>query len=394
MPRGRAHSTVSVTPPLHAVAAADVTVEEVVGAAARDEFVRFQLEHYAGDSLFVPPIVAERRDFIDPKVNPFFEQARAAYFLAKRRGKTVGRIAALVDNRYNKFHDTRDGFFGLFESENDPGVAAALFERASAWVRHAGMQRIVGPVNFAFHHDCGLLIDGFDRPPSMMMPYNPKYYSRLVEASGFVKMKDLWSWELLSLQGLPEKIVRLAERVKASGRIRVRRLDTSNPEADIRRIKAIYETMLKPGFGFAPMSDAEFNGLVHRVRPVILLRPELSFIAEADGEAVAFGITLPDTNLAVKAAGGYLFPFGLAKMLWAARKIDRLRVLLFGIKDGFRRRGIDALLALETFNAAQKLGYASGEMGWVLEDDTLINRTIQATGARRIKTYRIYERAL
>jgi hypothetical protein len=189
-------------------------------------------------------------------------------------------------------------------------------------------------------------------------------------------------------------VTRLAERVRARGDVRVRRLDTSNPEADIRRIKAIYESMLKPGFGFAPMSDAEFDHLVHRVRPVILLRPELSFIAEVQGEAVAFGITLPDTNSAVKEAGGYLFPFGLAKLLWAARKIDRLRVLLFGIKDGFRRRGIDALLALETFQAAQKLGYASGEMGWVLEDDTLINRTIQATGARKIKTFRIYERSV
>lgn len=384
--------TPPVPPPQHAVAAADVTVEEVSGSAGRDAFVRFQLEHYAGDTNFVPPIVAERRDFIDPKVNPFFGQARAAFFLAKRRGRTVGRIAAVVDSRYNRFHDSRDGFFGLFESQNDPGVAAALFERATEWVRRAGMQRLVGPINLAFHHDCGLLIDGFDRPPSMMMPYNPKYYARLVEANGFQKMKDLWSWELVAAQGLPDKVTRLAERVKATGHVRVRRLDTSNPEADIRRIKGIYEGMLRPGFGFAPMSDSEFDDLVHRVRPVILLRPELSFIAEVDGEAVAFGITLPDTNVALKAAGGYLFPFGLAKLLWAARKIERLRVLLFGIKDGFRRRGIDALLALETFQAAQKLGYASGEMGWVLEDDTLINRTIQATGARKIKTYRIYER--
>lgn len=377
-----------------AVAATDVVIEEVSGPAGRDEFVRFTQGHYAGDLNFVPPIVAERRDFIDPKVNPFFQQARAAFFVAKRKGRIVGRIAAVVDSRYNRFHETRDGFWGLFESQNDPGVAAALFDRAAEWVKKAGVQRLVGPVNLAFHHDVGLLIDGFDKPPSMMMPYNPKYYPRLVEAAGFTKMKDLWSWELLGLQGLPEKIVRLAERVKASGHVRVRRLDTSNPEADIARIKAIYETMLKSGFGFAPMSDTEFNELVHRVRPVILLRPELSFIAEVDGEAVAFGITLPDMNLAIKAAGGYLFPFGLAKLLWAARKIDRLRVLLFGIKDGFRRRGIDALLALETFQAAQKLGYASAEMGWVMEDDTLINRTIQATGARRIKTYRVYERPI
>ncbi|MCC6336128.1 MAG: N-acetyltransferase [Myxococcales bacterium] len=339
-------------------------------------------------------MVAERRDFLDPKVNPFFEHARVAYFLARRNGKVVGRVAACVDSRYNHFHDTLDGFVGFFESQNDPGLAAALFEAALAWLKRQGMRRVVGPVNLAFHHDCGLLLDGFERPPSMMMPYNPRFYGRLFEANGFVKMKDLASYEVLASQGLPEKVVRLAERCRRSGAVQVRRLDTAAPEEDVRRIKAIYETMLKPGFGFAPLTDAEFDQLVHRLRPIVLLRPELSLLAEAGGEAVAFSITLPDTNIAQKAAGGYLFPFGLAKMLWAARGIDRLRGLLFGIKAGWRRRGIDALLAQETFTQAMKLGYASGELGWVVEDDRLMNRTIQATGARRIKTYRVYERPL
>lgn len=392
MPHPRASPPVEA--PRFAARALDVSVEQVDGAAGRDEFVRFQLEHYAGDENFVPPIVAERRDFIDPAINPFFREARAAYFIAKRGGKTVGRIAACVDARYNRFHGTLDGFVGLFESQNDPGLAAALFEAAADWLKKQGMRRVVGPANLAFHHDCGLLIDGFERPPSMMMPYNPRFYARLFEANGFTKMKDLVSYELDAAQGLPEKVVRLAERCRASGVVRVRRLDTVHPEEDVRRIKAIYETMLKPGFGFAPLTDAEFDQLVHRLRPIILLRPELSLIAEANGEAVAFSITLPDTNIAQKAAGGFLFPFGLAKMLWAARGIDRLRGLLFGIKDGWRRRGIDALLAQETHQQAVKLGYASGELGWVVEDDRLMNRTIQATGARRIKTYRVYERPL
>lgn len=380
--------------PRFAARSPDVSVEQVETQAGRDEFIRFQLEHYAGDEHFVPPIVAERRDFLDPKVNPFFEHARVAYFLARRNGKVVGRVAACVDSRYNHFHDTLDGFVGFFESQNDPGLAAALFEAALAWLKRQGMRRVVGPVNLAFHHDCGLLLDGFERPPSMMMPYNPRFYGRLFEANGFVKMKDLASYEVLASQGLPEKVVRLAERCRRSGAVQVRRLDTAAPEEDVRRIKAIYETMLKPGFGFAPLTDAEFDQLVHRLRPIVLLRPELSLLAEAGGEAVAFSITLPDTNIAQKAAGGYLFPFGLAKMLWAARGIDRLRGLLFGIKAGWRRRGIDALLAQETFTQAMKLGYASGELGWVVEDDRLMNRTIQATGARRIKTYRVYERPL
>jgi hypothetical protein len=389
-----ARASQAAVAPRFAARSPDVSVEQVDGPAGRDEFVRFQLEHYAGDGTFVPPIVAERRDFIDPAINPFFTEARAAYFLARRGGAVVGRVAACVDARYNRFHDTLDGFVGMFEAQNEPGLAAALFEAACEWLRRQGMRRAVGPVNLAFHHDCGLLIDGFERSPSMMMPYNPRFYAALFEANGFTGMKDLVSYELLAAQGMPEKVVRLAERCRASGVVRVRRLDTVRPEEDVRRIKAIYETMLKPGFGFAPLTDAEFDQLVHRLRPIILLRPELSLIAEADGEAVAFSITLPDTNVAQKAAGGYLFPFGLAKMLWAARGIDRLRGLLFGIKDGWRRRGIDALLAQETFTQGVKLGYTSGELGWVVEDDRLMNRTIQATGARRIKTYRVYERAL
>jgi GNAT superfamily N-acetyltransferase len=393
MPR-RLRTPTPVDSPRFAVRASDVVVEEVTSSAGRDEFIRFQLEHYAGDQNFVPPIVAERRDFLDARTNPFFQQARVALFLARRHGRVVGRIAAVVDERYNRFHGTSDGVVGLFESQNDPGLASALFDAACRWLEGRHMRRVIGPVNLAFHHDCGVLVDGFERPPSMMMPYNPRYYGRLFEANGFAKSRDLFSYELLTSQGLPEKVARLAERVRLSGRVRVRRLDTANPESEVRRIKGIYESMLRPGFGFAPMSDAEFTSLVHRLRPIILLRPELSLIAEADGEAIAFGIVLPDTNIAQRAAGGYLFPFGLAKMLWAARSIDRLRGLLFGIKDGWRRRGIDALLAQEIFRQAVALGYSGAELGWVVEDDKLINRTIQATGAQRIKTYRIFERPL
>ena len=385
--------TMTATAPRFAVRSPDVTVEEAVSATQRDEFVRFQAECYPNDPNFVPPIIAERRDFIDARVNPFFQQARAAFFLARRGGRVVGRIAAVVDTRYNRFHDTLDGFFGLFECQNDPGLAAALFEVASDWVRKQGMKRLVGPVNLAFHYEAGLLVDGFDRVPSIMTPYNPRYYARLIEANGFTQMKELWSYELLATD-FAEKLVRLADRARKSGEVRVRRLDTRNPENDIRRIKAIFETMLKPGFGFAPMSEAEFQGVVDRLRPVIQLRPELSLIAEVGGEAVAFGIMLPDMNIALKAAGGYLFPLGFAKMLWAARKIERLRALLFGIKDGFRRRGIDALLAHEMYKEATRLGYTSAEVGWVSEDDKLINRMILGTGAKRIKIYRIYERAV
>lgn len=383
-----------VLPPRFASRALDVHVEEVAGARAKDEFIRFQLEHYRGDENFVPPIVAERREFLDPKQNPFFEDARAAFFLARRQGKVVGRVAAILDHRYNRFHGTADGFVGFFESQNDPGLAAALFEAALGWLRREGARRCIGPVCLAFHHEVGLQVSGHDRFPAMMMPYNPPFYGVLFEANGFRKLKDLYSYEVEAIAGVPDKVRRLAERVKASGTVKIRRLNLSKPEDDLAKMHAIFHTMLKPGFGFAPMSHAEFMSIVERLRPLVVLRPELSLIAEVAGETVGFSITVPDTHVAQKEAGGYLFPFGLAKMLWRARKIDRLRGLLFGIKDGWRRRGIDALLAYETFSQALVLGYHAGELGWAREDDTLVNRMLQATGGKHVKTFRVYERAL
>ncbi len=389
-----ARTKTPIVVPRLAVRAADVSVEQVTGARGKDEFIRFQLEHYQGDPNFVPPIVAERKEFLDTERNPFFKEARAAFFLARRQGRVVGRIAAVVDDRYNRFHGTHDGFVGLFESQNDPGLAAALFDAALSWLRREGAKRCVGPVNVAFHHDAGVQVLGHERFPAMLMPYNPPWYGGLFEANGFQKYKDLFTYEVQAIGGLPDKVRRLAERVKASGQVRVRRLDVYQPEGDLAKMQAIFHTMMKPGFGFAPITHDEFMQVVNRLRPLVLLRPELSLIAEVNGEMVGFCITVPDMHLAQKEAGGYLFPLGLAKMLWKARSIVRLRGLLFGIKDGWRRRGIDALLAHETFTNALALGYQAGELGWAMEDDALVNRMLQSTGAKHVKTYRVYQRPL
>lgn len=380
--------------PRLAVRAPDVVVEVVAGGRAKDDFIRFQLDHYAGDPNFVPPIIAERKDFLDFERNSFFKDARAQLYVARRQGRVVGRIAAIVDERYNRFHGTQDGFVGLFESQNDPGLAAALFDAALSWLRREGVKRCIGPVNVGFHHDAGIQVLGHERFPAMLMPYNPLWYGVLFEANGFQKLKDLYTYEVQAISGLPEKVRRLAERVKSSGQVTVRRLDVYRPEGDLLRMYSIFNTMMRPGFGFAPISNDEFMQIVNRLRPLVLLRPELSLIAEVDGEMVGFCITVPDIYPAQKEAGGKLFPFGLAKFLWKTRSITRLRGLLFGIKDGWRRRGIDALLAHETYKAALGLGYDAGELGWAMEDDTLVNRMLQTAGGKHVKTFRVYQRPL
>jgi GNAT superfamily N-acetyltransferase len=386
--------------PIHSGAdqAADVVVEAVRTRSDLDAFIRYQLELYSGDPYFVPPIVAERRDFLDREKNPFFSHAEAEFYVARRGHQVVGRIAAIDDALWNQFHNAETGFFGLFDAPDDPAIATALLDRAAEFARSRGMKTLTGPVNLSTNHECGVLVEGFDFPPAMMMPYNFRYYGRLLEGWGLRKMKDLYAYDLSTALAPPEKVVRVAERLREQQGVRVRPIELRQLPEEIRRLKSIYNAMMDPAWLFLPMNEEEFDAIVARLRPLVRVRPELCLIAEVRGEPVAFCITLPDANRAIQAAGGYLthwgLPLGLARMALAARKIERLRVLLFGIKPGFRRRGLDALLYLETLRAARRLGYDGGELGWVTEDNELMVRSIEATGARRYKTYRIYDRPL
>jgi hypothetical protein len=255
---------------------------------------------------------------------------------------------------------------------------------------------MLGPVNLSTNHDCGLLVEGFDYPPAMMMPYNFPYYQRLLETDGFKKAKDLWSYELSTSVAPPERVVRIAQKAREEDGVQVRPLRMNELPEEIRRIKSVYNAMLDRIWGWVPMSDEEFDRIAARLRPLVKVRPELCLIAEVGDEPVAFSLTFPDSNMAVKAARGQLttfgLPLGLLRMAWAARQIDRLRVLIFGVKPGYQRRGIDAALYMETMRAARKLGFVGGELGWTTEDNDLMNRAIEGMGARRYKTYRLYER--
>lgn len=373
-------------------------IDPVRTSADKLRFITFQLDLYRDCPQFVAPIVAERKDFLEAAKNPFLQHAELELFLARRGGEVVGRIAAIYDPHYNQFHNTEYGFFGMFDAVDDPEVAGALFEACAEWTRRKGMKAMLGPVNLSFNHDCGLLVEGFDYAPAMMMPYNHPYYPALLEANGLKKAKDLWSYELSTSIAPPEKVVRVAERIREQEGVRVRPIDLKNLREEIRRIKSVYDVMLDRIFGFVPMTDAEFDMIAARLRPLVQIRSELCLIAEIGDEPVAFSLTFPDANVALKPAEGHLtqygMPLGLAKMAWAARSIDRLRVLLFGIKPGYRRRGLDAILYLDTLRAARQLGYTGGELGWTTEDNDLMNRAIESMGARRFKVYRVYERAV
>jgi ribosomal protein S18 acetylase RimI-like enzyme len=373
----------------------DVAVTPVRSSGDKLAFIRMVYPIYEGDPNWVAPLEMERKDFLDPKKNPFFEFGEVELFLARRGGQVVGRIAAVRDPHYNEFHGTNEGFFGLFECINDAGVARALFDAASQWLRSKGFNKVLGPMNFSTNQECGLLVDGFT-PPAIMTTYNPPYYAALIEANGFTKAKDLFSFELSSSAQPPEKVVRIAEKIRQREGITVRSVDLKNFEAEVSLIKGIYNAAWEKNWGFVPMTDHEFDHLAREMKQIV--RSELLLIAEVKGEPVAFSMTIPEANEALKVANGRLttfgLPIGLVKLLLASRKIRRLRLITLGIKEGYRRRGLDAILYLETLRTANQLGYEGGEISWTLEDNHLVNRAIESMGAKRSKTHRIYERPL
>lgn len=372
----------------------NVRIERVLTEGQRDEFLALPERIYAGDPNWVPPLLMERRDFLDPTKNPFFKHATAELFLARRDGQVVGRIAACEDRNYNAFHGGKVGFFGFYEAVDDDDVARALFDAARDWLRARGLDTMLGPSNFTSNHDIGLLVEGFDSPPVVMMTYNPRYYIRhFEEVLGLPKARDLYAWWLSAHVDPPERVVRIAEKVRAKEGIVVRPVNLADFTEEARRIKEIYNSAWEKNWGFVPFTEEEFDHAARDMKKIAA--PDLVLVAEIKGEPVAFSLTLPDLNQALIHVGGRLTTFGLpigaAKLLWHSRKIDQLRLIILGIKEPYRKRGIDAILYLETLRTARKLGYKGGEISWTLEDNVLVNRAIEMMGGQRYKTYRVYE---
>lgn len=363
---------------------------------AMGTFIRFPWSIYPRHSPWCPPLIAERREFFDPKRNPFFRDASAQLFLALRGGQVVGRISVCEDRRANEFHGERAANFGFFESIDDERVAGALLDAASAWAAERGLETMRGPASFTSNHECGLLVSGFDSPPSIGMPYNPRYYQRLLEGQRLEKAKDIFMWWLSldkKLTGSLSRLDAVAERIEQRAHVRLRTFDMKRWDEELAIALEIYNEAWKDNWGFVPLSPDEFGFLAKQMKHI--LRPELAFVAEADGRPVAFSLTVLDANQAVRRANGRLFPFGLVKLLYGMRRIDHLRLILLGVREGYRKRGIESLFYLHSHRAGLNAGtFKGGEIGWTLEDNDLINRAIGMMGGERVKTYRIYERAL
>lgn len=374
-----------------------IQIERVAGGAALREFVRFPFARYAGDPGWVPPLIEERLDFLNPRKNPFFEHAEVALFLARRGGAVVGTISAAVDENYAAFHGERMGTFGFFETTDEPAVAARLLAAAEGFARAHGATVMRGPMSFSTNHEIGLLVEGFDTPPMVMMTYNPQSYAALIEGHGYTKAMDLFAY----LADLGERwtnaergIVRVAEKAARKAGIRVRPADIRHFDQEVQRVKQIYQHAWVHNWGFVPLTEREADHLAASLKPVI--DPDLVLIAETlDGTPVGMSIALPDLHQALRwSGGGSMFPLGLLKFLWHKRRVNQFRLWGMGVTEEYRGQGIDAIFYVETTRAALAKGYTRAEGSWVLETNTMMNRILRHLGMQRYKTYRIYEKAL
>lgn len=370
-------------------------IELVSGKRRLDEFILFPWKVYKNYPHWVPPLLSELR-FVLGRKNPFFEHAEAGLFIARDGREIVGRNAAIIDRKYNEFHNTRTGFFGYFECMPDRfDAASALMQAASSWLKARGMNKMLGPMNPSTNDECGFLLDGFSLPPKIMMPYTPPYYIQFMEQYGMQKAKDLFAYISVIKDQITksDRLERLAEAVKARvpGLV-VRPADMKDFKSELERVKDIYNSAWGRNWGFVPMTDREIESMAKRLKPLIV--PELLIIAEVEREPAAFFMAVPDYNQVLARMNGRLWPFGFIKFLWHSRKITDIRVMTMGVKERFRKKGIEGLLYLESFKAAMKKGYVHAEMSWVLEDNILMQKGCELMGGRLYKKYRLYEKEI
>jgi GNAT superfamily N-acetyltransferase len=386
---GEAASRAARTTP---TAAGAVEVRPVHGRRELRAFIRLPWRLYQGVANWVPPLISERKRFLDKRRNAFFEHAEAEYFIAWRGRTPVGRITAHIDHRFNEFQNNRWGMFGFFECERDEQTAGALLDAAEQWLRERGCDRIIGPFDFTTNHECGLLVEGFEYPPQILENWHHPYYRELLEAHGLTKAMDLYKWEIMASdrEQLHPAISELAERVGPEHGIYLRPLRKRQLRDEVRKFMEVYNEAWSHNWGFVPLTDAELDQMADELKPV--LDVDFAKAAEKDEDVVGVSLSLLDFNQVLAKVNGRLLPLGWVKALWAQRKIDEIRVFALGVKPAHQHTGTAAALYVDVWNMVLKRGIRRAETGWILEINEPMNRAMEALTGRIIKRYRIYER--
>jgi GNAT superfamily N-acetyltransferase len=373
-----------------------VNVRPVRGRRDLDAFIRVPFRLHRG-TPWVPPLIMERREFLNREKNPFFAHGEAEYFLAERDGEVVGRITAHVDERWTQHNGGNDGMFGFFECERSPETAKALMDAATGWLRERGRERMLGPMDFTTNDECGLLVEGFDLAPFVLEPWHPPYYQELVEGLGLAKAMDLLMWrlELGQLQQgdrFHDLIHQAAETSAKEHGVVIRHMRKRDLEAEVMRFMEVYNEAWDRNWGFVPVSEEEVRFQAKNLKPI--LDENWAMIAERDGEVVGAALTLPDVNQVLRGMNGRLLPLGWLRFLTGRRKVDRVRVFALGVKPQYQHFGVAAALYVEHIQVAARVRQKWGEMGWILEVNEPMNRAMEGMGGEVVKRYRLYERPL
>ncbi|MCA9105727.1 MAG: GNAT family N-acetyltransferase [Pirellulaceae bacterium] len=371
-----------------------VEIVPVKTRADRKRFLLLPWKLYAGDPNWIPPLRMNQEELLGFRKHPFYENAEAQAFLAVSGKEVVGRIHAIIDHGHNSYYSEKRGFFGFFESTNSDEVAGALFDAAKAWLVERGMTVLRGPVNPSMNYECGLLIDGFDSPPTFMMTYNPPYYADLIERQGLVKSQDLLAFwgHVEMLKELDAKLKFVSGEATRRFGVTVRRANTKNLKQEVRNFLDIYNKSLPGQWGFVPMSPAEVDQAAAGMKHMIV--PEMTSVCEKDGQPVGVVFGLLDYNPRIKAADGRLFPFGFLKLLWNRRAIKKIRLISTNVLPQYQGWGLGLVLLDRLVTDVLEWGIQEVEFSWVLETNKLSRGSLERGGAKRIKTYRMYDQDL
>ena len=355
-----------------------------------ERFIRLPWKIYKDQPYWVPPLIQERERFLNPDINPFFEHAEVDFFLAiDNGGSPVGRIALIDDQSYQALHSEPVGMFGMFESMDDLNLFHFLLEKAYQWCQEKGYARLIGPVNLSTNHECGLLIEGFDSPTMLGIPYNLEYYAKYFEKCGLQKAKDLLAFKL-NFTKIPDYLEQSVKKLKRRNHFSIRPINLKRFDDEVSILWDIYNSAWSLNWGFVPMTRKEFEFSIREVKSII--QPEFCLIAEVKGEAAGFSMALPDINQVLMDLNGRLFPFGWVRLLWNKNKINAYRIPVLGVKKKFRRLGIDAWFYYETYKLFLEKKIKWCEMSWLLEDNESILNPIRRIGGFLYKRHRIYER--
>lgn len=358
-------------------------------------FIDFPHDLYNGDSNYVPELHIAQRDLLSPGKHPFHEHSQVQMFLAYDGDVIKGRVAAIMNTNHNKFKNAKDGFFGFFDAVNDVKVAKLLLNEAQQWLKDKGADKMVGPVNPSTNEPCGLLVDGYDKPPVAMMTYNKPYYSELLAAAGFAKQTDLLAYDLPT-STVDKRTIQLKDallrRLNNNG-ITIRNVNMKNFKVDVEKILEVYNNAWAENTGFVPMTENEFKYLAKDLK--MILDKDFCLLAEHNGKVIGFALAVPDVNqILIKIKRGRLLPTGIFKLLLGKSKINYVRVLALGVVEGYRKMGIEACFYAEIIGQAAAKKIKGGEASWILENNELMNNGLKKLNATVYKRYRILEKAI